>query len=570
MRTSSALAVVCVALGALVAVSAAGPAVAADGPVIMDTLDLAGNGTAEDPYVITNASELQAMASDIGANYTLGSDIDASETEGWNDGRGFDPIGGDRFDVLENNSVTRRDPNIALYKRFPRYDPNKFVDTYVWRHEDDAFTGTLEGKGYEISGLSIDRPDREGVGLFGACSCEVRNVTVTDANVTGADEVGVIAGDVEGGMINHSLANGTVESDGSAGLLAGRTRAETNDGVRMRVRNTSVSGDVNGSEGVGGLIGVNAGGHVRRSVSTASVSGDARVGGLVGYLYPSSQPSSTPRIDDSYARGNVTGTSEVGGLVGRNKWSGMDRTYATGRVTGDSNTGGLVGVLGGPYPDLSGGRTSTSLEDSYWDTEATGQSAAAGKVGWGAYSPDATGYRTAEMTGDAATASMSELSFGTVWRAPDGDYPVLARQAESDRWLLTIESPDDSPSGYELEAGGSLRKSTDRGASIEAGDTVDGPRARGVVVGGRDSYVYTGGLEQINGQNITVLLNGTEVKPRTLVDRHTLTIESPDDTARRYEFGVEESLSKDGALWASRDAGDTLNGSNATGTVWNV
>ena len=52
--------------------------------------DLAGNGTESNPYVITNASELQAMEDDLGANYTLGDDIDASGTSSWNSGDGFE------------------------------------------------------------------------------------------------------------------------------------------------------------------------------------------------------------------------------------------------------------------------------------------------------------------------------------------------------------------------------------------------------------------------------------------------------------------------------------------------
>jgi hypothetical protein len=52
--------------------------------------DLDGNGTANDPYVVTNASELQAIEDDLGANYTLGNDVDASGTSSWNSGDGFE------------------------------------------------------------------------------------------------------------------------------------------------------------------------------------------------------------------------------------------------------------------------------------------------------------------------------------------------------------------------------------------------------------------------------------------------------------------------------------------------
>ena len=55
--------------------------------------NMTGQGTENEPYVITNINQLQSIKEDLSAKYTLGCDIDASETENWNDGRGFEPIG---------------------------------------------------------------------------------------------------------------------------------------------------------------------------------------------------------------------------------------------------------------------------------------------------------------------------------------------------------------------------------------------------------------------------------------------------------------------------------------------
>ena len=67
------------ALLALIAVMSvfSGGALAADH-------EMNGTGTQDDPYVITNAEELQAIEDDLSAHYVLGNDIDASETEEWN------------------------------------------------------------------------------------------------------------------------------------------------------------------------------------------------------------------------------------------------------------------------------------------------------------------------------------------------------------------------------------------------------------------------------------------------------------------------------------------------------
>ena len=45
---------------------------------------LSGDGTASDPYEITNLAELQSINDDLDAHYILMNDINASETESWN------------------------------------------------------------------------------------------------------------------------------------------------------------------------------------------------------------------------------------------------------------------------------------------------------------------------------------------------------------------------------------------------------------------------------------------------------------------------------------------------------
>ena len=48
------------------------------------------------------------------------------------------------------------------------------------------------------------------------------------------------------------------------------------------------------------------------------------------------------KINNSYATGNVSGTSLIGGLVGDNRGT-ITKCYAIGRVSGSNRVGGLVG-----------------------------------------------------------------------------------------------------------------------------------------------------------------------------------------------------------------------------------
>jgi len=76
-----------------------------------------GDGSVGNPYQISTTTHLQNMDTDLTAYYILINDIDASTTSTWNSGAGFAPVGDDSTD----------------------------------------FDGDLDGQGYEITGLFINR-----------------------------------------------------------------------------------------------------------------------------------------------------------------------------------------------------------------------------------------------------------------------------------------------------------------------------------------------------------------------------------------------------------------------------
>lgn len=75
---------------------------------------------------------------------------------------------------------------------------------------------------------------------------------------------------------------------------------------------------------------------------------------------------------------------------------------------------------------------------------------------------------------------------------------------------VTFESRDKSPEQYRLRVSGALKKSTARGASADSNDLLEGQTATGAVVGGRDSYEYTGERTEIalsNPSNVNIAVN---------------------------------------------------------------
>ena len=206
---------------------------------------------------------------------------------------------------------------------------------------------TFDGNGNTISNLFIKDTGGVGVGLFaGIVGVRVERLGLRNLNVTGQEWVGGLAGFSFGGKISDSYATGSVTGSSTyshgVGGLVGYTLGGTISG-------SYATGSVTGYNGVGGLVGANAGyggsyggvGSITNSYATGSVSGsNIFVGGLVG--------ENAGPINASYATGSVTGTGTVGGLVGQNGGSSINASYATGSVSNSGgHTGGLAGTNGG-------------------------------------------------------------------------------------------------------------------------------------------------------------------------------------------------------------------------------
>lgn len=244
---------------------------------------------------------------------------------------------------------------------------------------NDTFVGSFDGQGYEIGDLFINRPDESDVGLFGVVETGgvIENLAIVDADITGYQSVGSLAGHSRG-TVRNAYAHGNVAGDLDVGSLVG-----VNGGT---VNKSHSSNNVIGGDRVGGLLGKNEG-SVSNSYSTGTINGDDFVGGLVGKnegTVSNSYSTGTAEgnqfvgdlvgvnigtVSNSYAGGTVDGSDSVGGLVGRNEGA-VSKCYATGNVTGDEHIGGLVGQ------NLYG-----VVSNSFWDTLTSGQSSSDGGTG---------------------------------------------------------------------------------------------------------------------------------------------------------------------------------------------
>lgn len=201
------------------------------------------------------------------------------------------------------------------------------------------FKGNYDGAGFTISGLWIDRPDMEFVGLFGfAYEDTISNLTIKTSEskgVTGGTVVGALCGNVSG-VITHCYVSGSVKGREQVGAVAGATW-----GV---IDHTSATATVIATVKCGGGISgtfVNSG-RIQFCHSNCSVSGGDQLGGLVG----SSAGGVSGMVTNSFSEGSVSGTIRLGGIVGLNSMK-IYNCYSLSIVSGDSVCGGIAGSNSG-------------------------------------------------------------------------------------------------------------------------------------------------------------------------------------------------------------------------------
>ncbi|MBW6515772.1 MAG: chitobiase/beta-hexosaminidase C-terminal domain-containing protein [Candidatus Cloacimonetes bacterium] len=222
-----------------------------------------------------------------------------------------------------------------------------------------CFTGTYDGQGYTIEGLYSNRSEMNGNGLLGIVrNASIQNLFMTNVDITGDWYVGGLAAMACNSEIINCHVSGVVNGTRCVGGLVGSAY------FYSRVSDSSSSAYVNGDVESGGLIGRADFSIVENSYSKGIVEGNRWIGGLVGTLWYSS-------IVNSYCTGDVTGDSVVGGLVGMNgNVSLITNCYSTGSVTGEEDTGGLVGIT-----------SEGVVVESFWDFETSGQTESSGGEG---------------------------------------------------------------------------------------------------------------------------------------------------------------------------------------------
>ena len=336
-------------------------------------------------YKMKNATDWQA-----GGEYTYTVSLAAAKDLGYtieSNGSYTVTSADGLMNVAELVNGGKTDINITLDKNI---DLTGKDWTPIGTDYDNSYTGTFDGGGHTITGLTITTKDQF-VGLFGYLNRAgtVKNVVMEGIQITSNH---VLMSGNTGGVVGYSW--GTIE-------------------------NCSVSGSVSGTVYVGGVVGAQIDGSITGCSSSATVKGTVDVGGVAG------QTNSSATLTACYATGNVTieinpAKNIAGGsLVGMNAGSSLLACYATGNVTSTGSSTGYMhigGFLGNNY---------TTVTACYWKNNHEQG------IGYNRESTGATKVDGSVVTWQKAVDAMNTAlqNAGSEWRYElKGALPTLRKQ----------------------------------------------------------------------------------------------------------------------------------------------
>ena len=277
-----------------------------------------GNGSENNPYLIFTAVQLDNVRKKMTSHYKLERDIDIATStyisENNTEDKGWLPIGDSR----------------------------------------ESFSGGFNGNGHLITGISINRPGKDSMGLFGQISdAKIENVHMTYGSVIGEDSCGSIIGYSYHSTITNCL-NESVNVKGNS-FIGGIIGSVYSTNITKCRNNGNVECLEDKAGGITGWTKDISKLSICKNSGTV-VSMNNHVGGITGF--------NNGTVENCFNEGNVTAYSYAGRIVGSNNVSGkVDRCISIGNVSvtnlGENNYGGICG-----YTDGTATITNSFITDS--------------------------------------------------------------------------------------------------------------------------------------------------------------------------------------------------------------
>jgi len=236
----------------------------------------------------------------------------------------------------DKHFILINDVNLAEYTG----EQFKIIGNYTTK-----FTGVFDGNKHKIWNFTWASTGRNYIGLFGCVGKggQIKNLGMENVDFNAGDgpDVGGLVGYNYYGTIDNCYSSGNISGSDYVGGLVGKNLGLVREHYEGTIINCHFKGNISESDHIGGLVGENLwDGMISDCYSTGSVSGTGDyVGGLVA--------CNGGEITNCYSSGSVSGKGEdVGGLVGHN-YGTIINCHSSSSVSGGMYIGGLVQYNGG-------------------------------------------------------------------------------------------------------------------------------------------------------------------------------------------------------------------------------
>ena len=320
-----------------------------------DMVEPNGSGTEANPYQIKSLENLSWLVQHdttvSNAYFVQTADIDMSKTAYWDDLD--DNADGDLYN----------DPN----------DKNTEGNNEGWMpigSGDSLFTGTYDGAGYNLDGLTLNRTGTYSMAMFSnVCGATFKNVELVGVSITAtAYTIGGLVGTAvvdsplyDLNIENCSVIGGTITGSGSyqIGGLIGDISYDVNAIITDCETNVTVTtaDDGKSGESVGGLIGIYKGKgtitgcNSKGLVDVSSTTVKTISGAFLGQITYSDEDRGIV-ISKCYSIGNIIGANVAGyspaaGFIGLMYQGTVDQCFSTGDVDAGATqkSGGFIGYV---------------------------------------------------------------------------------------------------------------------------------------------------------------------------------------------------------------------------------
>lgn len=242
--------------------------------------DASAANSATNPYLITTAEDLEALASIV----NTGSRLD-----------GY---------YKQSADITLTNEHTAIGNS----------------SNTSSFRGVYDGDNKVIKGLLINQPEATYQGLFGrAYKATIKNVIIENCDITAKDYVGGICGHASETTISNCKVSGAIKTaDGVDGMYHGGIAGSIYDKpISSCVNTASVKGNNSKSQYYGGIVGEGSWTIITDCFNAGIVEGTLYVGSIVG-------SNGASRLNNNYHT-----TTTTGGVGANDVATGTDQTGAT-------------------------------------------------------------------------------------------------------------------------------------------------------------------------------------------------------------------------------------------------